>query len=267
VLTAKLIIKFDGDARGLADKRLSLSEFSRALGELLKAYRRTASNLLVHATGETASSTGRLHRLAEQLDLEIETIVGNSVQPVFVATQAPLGLQELLIQDLAPQALDRLLNDIDQEQQGRAQSKVARDYLDSLPKTVTSQSYTLRVGDKDVRTVTFGVPTLVELPGELPRLFREAGQVVGVGFSPGEPYVELTSTSRSKPIVCRAPTELVDLALTLRGKPVEFMAVGSDRFRLLWIRDASQPFQPLEPADRLARIHKDWSETLTELGR
>ena len=264
---AKLTIRYDGDTRGLSEKRLSLAEFSPALAELLKAYRRTASNLLASAGDGSSSSTGRLHKQAELLDLEIESIAGNSAMPSFVATQMASATQACLIPDIALKSLDRLLQDIEEESKGSPQSHVARAYLRSLPSGIKNQLYVLKYGDVEMRRVAFGAPVIAEIPHELPRLLRGTGQVVGVGFAPGHPYVEIMSKERPKETLCYCGEQLVELALGMRGKEVEFLAIGSEKFRLLWMRDASDPFQPPSPTERLARIKKDWSRTLAALAQ
>jgi hypothetical protein len=260
-------MRFEGTAPGLAEKRLSLSAFGPALDRFLTAYKRTASNVLVSAEG-AGSATGRLHRLAESLDLEIESVLGQSVAPTFVATQAVSGPQQALYADLAQTALDRLLQDIDGERKQEPRSKVARAFLQALPIGIARQTYTLKHGDTDVRVVEFGTASIAELPANLPHLVRGQGQVVGVGFAPGEPYVEVSANGKAKPILCRCTADAVEVALSMRSTPVEFLAIGEDNTcRLLWLRDAAKPFKPIGPQERLERIHADWNVTLTALAQ
>lgn len=267
-MATRLTIKFEGDARGLREKRLSLADFGPAMAQLLKAYRRTASNLLQSATGgDINSATGRLHKQAELLDLEIEAIQGNSVEPSFVATQAPFEQQVALFGSLPEQALDRLILDIEAEASGRPQSHVARKYLTDLPAGVHRQTYSLFDGTRVLRSVTFAAPHLAELPVDLPRLLKLVGTVVGVGFVPGANYVDFGVPGVKQPISCSARPEHVDQALALRTGPVEALILQAQKPRLMWLRSAADPFKPMGDAERSSAIHARWKDVLTVLAQ
>src|SRR5688500_9345942 len=87
-VATKIVIVWDGDVPGLADRRLSLGSFERALKGLLTAIRRIASDLEVKATNPRDHARGRLAREAQNLDVQLSELRGNS--PVTVtATVVP----------------------------------------------------------------------------------------------------------------------------------------------------------------------------------
>jgi len=268
-MAIRLIATFDGDVRGLSEHRISLAAFLPAFNELLRAYRRTASNILTAAVGDAGdggSATGRLHKQALSLDLELSSVEEGCARPGFVATQAAV-VQQVLFSDLPRRAADRLLLDIEAESQGRAQSVVVRNFLQALPAGLQRQEYDLYDGAEHVRHVAFGHAALVELPPKLPSLLRLSGLITGLGFVPGNPYVEFLPTGRSTPVLCYATTEQVEAALPLRGTLVEAQAVLADRPRLLSVRRADAPSPVASPTERVLRIHTEWHSTLTALAR
>jgi len=188
----ELRIKWDGPVQGLAEHRLSVALFSAPLRKLLSAVRRTASNMLREAGNRRETDTGRLAAEADQIDIEIMSLLeGSSGVASMVSVQIPPGQMGLWPKGLAEDATDRLLLDIERESRGIRRNQRARDYLESLPQLLTSHDYWLIVDGDERRHVHIGELSLSTVFDEAPYLMEFAGRIIGVGFSPGPHFVRL----------------------------------------------------------------------------
>ena len=269
-MAIKLKITWDGDVPGLKEQRLSLAAFAEPLSLLVKALRRTASGIIAQAQDDPSyGARGGSHRQdALRLDLAIEGLSEGStvVNLDCLAAPPPPGVVLQLWDDLPRLAADRLLSDIFDEAKSHPRSSSARKFLRSLPIGLTAQKYTLYDGGALVREVAFGHAEVADVPNELPSLVQAEGDVVGVGFPPGDLYVELRIGQRR--ITCSATAEQVDLAIALRSHRVLAMVLDGDpKPRLLWLRDAAKPLVIPDPARRTQLIAERWNDALDRLAK
>lgn len=262
-MDTRLRIKWGGSAPGINEHRLSLDGFVTSLDLLLRALRRIASNLLTEAAGDAA--TGRLHRDAKLLDIEISGVVEGSVGLESVVTlSAPRGMNLDLLENLSLRATHSLFDAIEGEAKGKYINQAVRKYLKSLPDGLTWQEYDFQSNGTQ-RSVVIGEVNLPEQPLDLPYLRTGVGQVVGVGFEPGEPFVRFSIDDKS--ITATATDELVERALDLREKSVEaFLVVTDKSTRLLSMRDLEVELDPISQSAEYLLFGK-WTGLLERLAQ
>ncbi len=262
-MAVELKIKWDGTAPGLAENRLSLGAFGDSLTLLLNSLRRIATNLVGQAVDERHARAGRFANAARQLDIEITELVKGSAGFDSVITFAtPVG-STLPLLDLAQTAGTELLEALQAEGQGVARNGSVRKYLQSLPKGVTQQTYSLHSNGAALKEISFGQAVLPELPKETPCLVQFSGSVIGVGFAPGKSEVRL-KTDTSTVILSATPGQ-VDAALRLRESDVVALGVfHDDAYRLLMLRDANA-----EPKShsRETALYERWEGVLKRLAQ
>ncbi|WP_437601230.1 hypothetical protein [Sorangium sp. So ce590] len=264
----ELKITFDGDEPGLAQHRLSLSSFGEPLKLLLSALQRTASGILASALEDPDYGTrgGRLASDAKLLDLELASVERGSAAPTFVCTAHPGTQLDLRSFDmLGEQAVQRLVQDLDAERQGKSVNGSARKYLRSLPAGVLVQRYAAYADGKLLAEVQFGELSLAADPVQAARLVRLRGRITSVGFDPGSNYIAL-KTSRGV-VRCAASSEQVERAIPLRHKDVIAAVLNGQKPTLIWVLDAAAPPPnvPLESTVDLLRT--DWAETMRILAQ
>lgn len=273
-MSVKLEIAFDGTTPGLEEHRLSLSAFAEPLTLLLAALQRTASAILASASEdpEYGSRGGKLADAAKLLDLELASVEAGSARPVFVCTaRAPSGSQSALPgidmtrDDLAEAAVERLLRDIDAESAGKPRSASARRYLRSLPPGITSQRYTATSHGKTLVEARFEVAAMAEPTPSLPRLIKVVGDVLGVGFEPGQCIVSVKAGNKAWR--CTATSKQVDSAIRLRGAPVELAVLDGEKPSVVWIRALGAPAALPTTDETIEHLHTSWEQTLTVLAR
>jgi hypothetical protein len=100
----------------------------------------------------------------------------------------------------------------------------------------------------------------------LPYLLEVEGQVVGVGFEPGEPSVRLLSGRQR--FSGHAEPRHIDEAIALRGVPVHSLLVhdGLER-RFLHIRPATASAEPMSAKARTEQLFRKWEGLLRRLAR
>ncbi|KYF94360.1 hypothetical protein BE17_16970 [Sorangium cellulosum] len=264
----ELRVTFDGDEPGLAQHRLSLSSFGDPLKLLLSALQRTASGILASALDDTEYGTrgGRLAAEAKLLDLELASIEQGSAAPTFVCVARP-GSQLPLesFNTLGEQTVQRLVQDLDAERQGRPANAAVRRYLRSLPAGVRAQRYTAWVDGAVLADVQFGELSLAEVPAQAARLVKLLGHVVSVGFDPGASYVTLKTSSRT--VRCSASSEQVERALPLRHKDVVAAVLDGQKPALVWILDAAAPPPHVPIEGTLEHLRTSWAETMRILAQ
>jgi hypothetical protein len=260
----KLEIIWQGNVPGLAEHRLSLDAFGEALKQLVTAYRRIASNLLAEAD----SSTGRLHNLAYQFDLQLEQIKEGSagIVAACVINAEPGIFGDDLVDHWTTRAADTLLTDIEAEAHGELRNAVVRKYLRTLPEGVTGQLYTLSENGRHRRDVSIGSMSLPEGPTEMPVLHERTYAIVGVGFDPGDSFVRLKGADET--VNCDATPEQVAKALELRFGSVRAMIVRQGRkARLIRIRKAGEELRPLTPEQEEHLLFGKWNQLLGKLAK
>ena len=187
----QLRVRWDGDAPGIADHRLSLATFGVPLELLLAALRRIATQMVGAALENEQPKTGRFATLARGLDIELTQIEGNSTGFDAVVSFAHPPEELPLFYDLPDRATIELLDSIEYESKGVARHGAVRKYLQSIPRGIHKQYYELHDNGTTKRRVEIGDVNLTEIPLDLPFLLGIEGNVVGVGFDPGRNEVRV----------------------------------------------------------------------------
>ena len=263
-LDSKLEIVWDGPVPGLADHRISLDAFGKALPQLLSALRRIASNML--AAADEPSGRGRLQKNARLLDIEIDGIAQSSSGLTSVVVLHPPEGETLdLFEDLTVRSVSALLGAIEAEANGEYRDGAVRNYLRSLPEGVTGQKYKFESNGKIIEK-SIGSMSLPEIPSALPYLFETNGFITGVSFSPGKPAVSI-ETEDKKQIKCDAKDDQVETALRLRGREVTAFMIVNGNIRLLNIRAADEDLKPLSAEQKEHNIFGKWDDLLQRLAK
>lgn len=263
-MASELKIRWDGDAPGLAEHRLSLGQFGNALASLVQALRRIATQMIGTAQGENPKS-GRFANLARQIDIQIEQIEGNSTGFNAIVSFEPPPEMLPLFADLPGRATAELLDFIERESKGQPSHWAVRNYLSALPRGVRRQVYDFKENGF-TKHVEFGDIHLAEIPGELPSLREHEGVVVGVGFEPGKSEVRIKGDSSTYPL--EATNEQVETALMMRKEKVRILGVNDGkRTRLLSIVDANKPRFEISDAAVEEHIFKRWNAVLARLAQ
>jgi hypothetical protein len=261
-MSVTFIVKWEGDIPGLAEKRLSLNAFGSALTNLRSSLRRIATNIVNEAVRERQADSGRLTNAARQLDIQITGLVTNSSGfEGLVTIIPPQGYAFLLFEDLPENATTKLLDAIDAERQGVLTNASVRQYLRSLPQELTHQTYSAYRNGKTLREISFGDVALAEVPVDLPYIAEYIGEIVGVGFPPGEPEVRIKVDSDV--VVLTATAAQVETALSFRSLNIRGRAVvhGSSR-RLLLLQESSLP---VNRSTQKSAIFQRWNGLLARL--
>jgi hypothetical protein len=264
----KLTIVWDGAVPGLPERRLSLSAFGPALGELVKTLRRVANDLDRDARGPRLSGAGvgRNTKDASLLDVQIETISANS--PVTLAcTVVPLQPPQMpLIANLGDRAVARLLDDIEMEASGRPAHFKVRQFVRALPEGLQLQRYaaTLETGER--RVVEIGSVQLPEEPKDLPHLLEFSATVAMIAF---EQRAVRFRTTEGDAVTCAVTSDQIETAIELRDSPLAVLAVAEEdrRTRLLAVRRADVPLETPSSEARLNSIITDWDPLLALLAQ
>jgi len=219
----QLKIKWDGPVDGLEHHRLSVALFGRPLQLLLAAVRRTATNKLRQARSHTRAEVGRFRAEAEHIDIQIEKIVEASTGIEGVVTvRVPEGQQLFWPEGLAEEAIEESLIDLEKESRGIQRNGPIRRYLRSLPQTLTSQDYWLTVNGA-AKKFHIGEVDIGKEWEPAPHLIEVRGQIIGVGFEPGRPFVRIKQDDSE--VSLWSNTANVDVALQSRGREVRALAV------------------------------------------
>lgn len=258
----RLHIKYDGDVAGLAEHRLSLSEFGAALDELLRAVRRSISNRVVNADGaEHGSKGGRFAKLAESVDLQVASVQDGCVELDLLVDVIGGQLDLLAIEE----GLTDFVHGVREESVANKQNAAVRRYLRALPDGLKSHTYQAADGNRVFATATVG--EAVEFADEE---FMATGAMLvdvdatirGVDFAP--PAVRITSDLGKTTL--RATDELVARAIELHEQSVRVRYLPSAG-RLLALRevDSASSRPGFERASD--EMFEKWAEVLRRLSR
>lgn len=251
-MATELTIAFDGTTDALREHRLSVRDFGPALVYLLAALRQSAK---------------RMSRGAIVVDLELAKVDQGSTVPTFHVVARPRSGQVPLAfadPDLANKATQEVLASIQQRGHGSTPNRAVQKYLSALPKTVTTQGYTLTRGGQVMMAVEVKGSAEEEPGPDLPVLRTIQGSVYGVRFDPMPDAVEIEAAG--KKYVCSANRNLVEKALSMRSQLVYATVVGlPGRWRLVALR--AQPFVPQSPEERMASIFSRWSGLFARLAQ
>ena len=263
-MVIRLTVKWEGTTRGLAEKRLSLSAFGPALGNLVSALRRIATNLVDEALGDRQARVGRFTDEARQLDIEITDLLKDSLGfDSLITVATPPGENFDLFTDLPEKATNKLLDAIEAESGGVVTNAIVRRYLESLPSGIIHQTYHLHRNGTMLREVSFGTMAIAQVPADLPYVAEFVGFIVGVGFEPGTPEVWIKTDSMT--VTLTATSAQVDTALELRQASVRAIAVVQGNSRRLLILQASH--LPINRSTREGAIFGRWDGVLRRLAQ
>ncbi|HZU44493.1 MAG TPA: hypothetical protein VE994_17590 [Terriglobales bacterium] len=265
-MSAEIRIRWDGDVPGLAEHRVSLTYFGEALALLVAALRRIATQIVSAAANADNPKSGRLTNVARQLDIQIESIQGNSGGFDGIVTFEPPPDVLPLFGDLPARATIELLDSIERESKGQPSNWAVRKYLSALPTGVRKQTYDFHDNGAVKKHVEIGDVQFAAIPADLPSLREYEGDIVGVGFEPGRPEVRI-KTGVSTPNL-DATSEQVEEALHMRKEKVRVLGVNDGkRTRLLAVAEIHEP--RFERTDEAVEEHifKRWSGVFSRLAR
>jgi hypothetical protein len=262
----QLRVRWDGDVPGVAEHRLSVAQFGKALELLLLSLRRIATQLATNAADAERPKGGRFANIARQLDIEVSNIEGNSTGFDGVISFNPAQGELPLLMDLADRATVELLDAIEMESKGISRNWAVRKYLHALPRGVHRQSYELHENGTTKKKVELGDIDLGEDAVELPSLVEVEGSVVGVGFDPGRREVRIKGDSGMFSL--DATSDQVDLALKIRPTEVRILGVKTERrARILRINGVREPRFNVTPEAIEEHIYKRWAGVFARLSK
>lgn len=267
-MAVELEILVEGDVPGVREKRVSLRHFGPAFRELEAAVRSVGSSIIVNALGDPDYGVrgGRRAAEANALDLELATIEDGSLKMVFVCALAAISSQ-LNMLPLAEQTVEEIVHAIDAEAQGRPRNAKVRKFLGAMPAGLTSQTFICRVDGVERNRASLGAFQPKAFAATLPSLFSWSGKVSGVGFDPAtRNEVWLKTADDGTNVRCVATPELVNAALSLRGKDVDALTVYDGKtYRLLWLRAVGTGLPESDADARAKDLFERWGGVLRRL--
>jgi hypothetical protein len=265
-MATQLRIRWDGEAPGIAEHRLSLATFGVPMELLLSALRRIATQMVGAALENEQPKTGRFANLARGLDIEIKQIEGNSTGfDGIVSFQHPP--QELpLFGDLPDRATMELLDSIDAESKGLARHGSVRKYLKSIPPSIHKQFYEIHDNGTTKHKVEIGDLNLADIPVDLPSFLEVEGDLIGVGFDPGRNEVRLKGDGGTTSF--GALEAQVDESLKLRNTKIRALGIHDGKHgRLLRLTPASEGRYKVTPESIEENIYKKWAGVFARLSK
>ena len=157
----------------------------------------------------------------------------------------------------------KFLDAVELERQGILTNASVRQYLQSLPRGLSKQTYRVERDGTPLREIVFGEVRLPPSPLDVPYLAEYVGAIVGVGFEPGESEVRIQTQTTL--VTLTATAHQVETALTLRSLLVRGIAVvnGTSR-RLLNLQEANLP---IARETRERAIFERWNGALARLAQ
>lgn len=267
-METELRIVLDGDGAFVRDGRLSLSLFLEPLRALLVAYQRTADGILRQTEDEEEGPVStKVRAAAAALDLEIVAVKNGSLDLGFVARQQPAAsARARRVDDLEAAAAERLLEDIEEERQGRQRNRFAREFLRKLPTEVKRQRYELTRDGKTVRSVEFSEMSLRTGAPPSSRIRVLSGTLFGACFEAGKEYLELKTEDSTARFKCSRVQ--LDHAVEIRTDAITCAVaeVPGLPSRVVWLRALSEKWRPSED-DLDARIYERWGAVFERLSK
>lgn len=266
-METRLTIRWDGPSPSLRNHRLSLGDWAKPLGILLRAVRRTASGIARARQEEDGygAKGGRLSRVARSIDLELASLSDGCVRANFVVTSSEqqTGIDGI---DMRSQALLRLLSDVEREASGERCNPSARKYLLSLPPDVSEHTYELTADGTLLKTANVSTTSMKETGNFMAGLITVEGSVNAVVFDPPQ----VTIRSDDTKVKGAASRQLVERCLELRDTRVQAVFAvyaGGRKTRLVSLAGLGAESAPLGPEARVERMLSDWPDTLRRLAQ
>lgn len=269
-MATKLNIVWDGNVKGLAEHRVSVSAFGSSINILTQVLRRIASDIVKNAIPNSERSLqGNYASQAKNIDIEIETIeVGSAGLGAFVTFTPPVPFQLSMMGDLDQRAALEFVDSVEKESKGIWQDKGVRKFLLSLPSGLTKQKYS--VSDESGKLLREPVEItslhLAEMPKSAPVLCRHYGNIIAIGFEPGRTEIKLKRTD-GRVVSLGATKEQVMTAWSLRDSNVKVLSVLTGIHRLLKLEEAEAKDFETTPEKVKTHIFGRWDELLRRLAQ
>lgn len=269
-MATKLKIIWDGDVKGLAEHRISVSAFGPAIIRLTQVLRRIASDIVKNGLPNSQRSVqGRYASEAKNIDIEIESIeVGSGGIGALVTFTPEHPYQFSVFGNLDERVALEFVDSVEKESKGIWQDQGVWKYLHSLPQGLTKQTYSVTDGQgKDLRVpVEIADVRLTEMPRTAPSLCRHFGSIVAIGFEPGKTEVRVKRLD-GKTITLAATAEQVLAAWELRDVQVKALSVYKGQHRLLKLQVAEEEDFEVTPEAVNTHIFQRWDNLLRRLAQ
>lgn len=261
-------IRFDGNASGLAEHRLSIAEFGPAMVKLLAAVRLAAQE----AAGGKANANQRYKasKIGKQFDLQLATITDGCVNLSFLIVPFAIGSGIDAVSDdfnrVAEKTAELVVRDLDAEWNSTSPTGnlAVRRFFESLPAGVQQQEYGAYSGGRLIRKTELVARESNDMARvEVPRLADIQGRIFGVRFDP--PRIDIRDAAGAIHR-CRSTSNLIQTALDLRENPVAAkVLVRRDGVRLLILRGAGARVFVPTANERRKHLYTKWDGTLRKL--
>lgn len=270
-LSIKIVL--EGTQGGLAHGRLGIFAFSESFLDLVRGYKDIATRLILSARDDPEFNKergqGRKPRLAELMDLEIDSITHSSPPEVCLICPVPeadrLRSNELFAEDLVRRTAGELVDSVEAEAAGLPRNKYVRRCLSKMPAGTYRQSWKLYEGSKVVKEISFGSPKLQQLELASSGFISAEGRVSGLHFSPNW-EIRISQIDDSQ-ILFKGTEEQIEQALILRNEPVIALGVSrGGKQTLLWIR-AKAARREFSREQRNLHFSKRWDAVLKRLAK
>lgn len=269
-MATKLKIIWDGDVKGLAEHRISVSAFGPAITRLTQVLRRIASDIVKSGLSNSQRSVqGRYASEAKSIDIEIESIeVGSGGLGALVTFTPEHPYQFSVFGNLDERVALEFVDSVEQESRGIWQNQGVRKYLQSLPQGLTKQTYA--VTDEQGRNLRIPVEIadvhLTEMPRTAPSICRHYGSIVAIGFEPGKTEVRVKRLD-GKMVTFAATPEQVQTAWELKDAQVKVLSVYKGQHRLLKLQRATEEDFEVTSEAVDTHIFQRWDNVLRRLAQ
>ena len=269
-MATKLKIIWDGDVKGLAEHRISVSAFGPAITRLTQVLRRIATDIVKNGLPSSERThQGRYASEAKNIDIEIASIEGGSAGISALVTFSPQHpYQFTVFGNLDERVALEFVDSVEKESKGIWKDQGVRKYLHALPQGLTKQRYTVTdQQDRELRSpVEISDVHLTERPRVVPCVTRHYGSIIAIGFEPGKTEVRLKRLD-GKIVVFSATKEQVTAAWNLRDIQVKVLAVSKGQNRLLKLEEATAEDFSVTAESVHTHIFQRWDGLLQRLAR
>jgi hypothetical protein len=267
---ATITVVLEGTGAGLENGRLGLSYFNESFRELLRAYRGIATMYISSAESDDVNTRvqGRKPKLAEQMDLEIDSITHQSPPAIRLVCPVPQietnSTNELFAKDVVRRSARELIDAIEAEARGVPRNKYVRRFLQKLPLGTKRQSWQLYEDGKLVKTITVADLQLPSLELSTAGIVRVEGRISGIYFPPSG---EIRIADGNFTSWFKASEEQIEKAISLRNVPVVALGVQKGgKLNLLWVKKQDE-IRRSEARERDRYFATKWAGALKRLAK
>ncbi len=269
-MATKLKIIWDGDVKGLAEHRISVSAFGPAITRLTRVLRRIASDIVKNGLPNSQrSAQGNYASEAKKIDIEIESIeVGSSGIGAVITFTPEHPYQFSVFGNLDERVALEFVDSVDKESKGIWQDQGVRKYLQDLPQGLTKQVYSVTDGQgTNLRMpVEIADVHLTDIPRTAPNICRHYGNIIAIGFEPGKTEVRVKRLD-GKTVTFAATPDQVQTAWELRDVQVKALSVYKGQHRLLKLQQAEEEDFEVTPEAVNTHIFQRWDNVLRRLAQ